>query len=339
MNIDIKGNTRRRELNRLGFPISYKENELRRIILPQDIESIEHPEMITIERGYGKVLGISDRDYLEKGVRVARREDVLKSDIICDCKVGDADYLPKLKNQTVFGWVHATQSRRITDTLMRNELSAFAWENMNSKGQHIFWKNNELAGEAAILHSFMHCKVRPHKMKVAVLGRGNAARGAIGILSRLGSDITVFTRKTISSLPSCIDNFDCIVNCVKWDITRKDHIIYRSDLQKMKKGSLIVDVSCDRHGAIETSIPTTIRKPTYKVDGIIHYVVDHTPALLHRKFSIYHSKLLIPYYNELIAGKTGRVLTESKIMEDGEILDEEIIIHQNRDNLRKKAIC
>ena len=45
----------------------------------------------------------------------------------------------------------------------------------------------------------------------------------------------------------------------------------------MKRGSMIVDISCDRNGGIETSIPTTIENPSYIVDGLRHYVVDHTP--------------------------------------------------------------
>lgn len=57
--------------------------------------------------------------------------------------------------------------------------------------------------------------------------------------------------------------------CVLWDTKRKDHIIYREDLSRMKKDAMIVDVSCDRNGGIETSIPTTIENPTYKVDGVI----------------------------------------------------------------------
>ena len=44
---------------------------------------------------------------------------------------------------------------------------------------------------------------------------------------------------------------------------------------------MIIDISCDRNGGIETSIPTTIENPTYMVEGIRHYVVDHTPSLFY----------------------------------------------------------
>lgn len=41
-------------------------------------------------------------------------------------------------------------------------------------------------------------------------------------------------------------------NDISWDVMRKDHIIYREDLKRMKHNSMIVDVSCDKNGGIET---------------------------------------------------------------------------------------
>ena len=71
-----------------------------------------------------------------------------------------------------------------------------------------------------------------------------------------------------------------MVNCVLWDVYRKDHIIYREDLARLRRPSLIIDVSCDRAGAVETSIPTTLLIRFIVSMGFLHYVVDHTPALI-----------------------------------------------------------
>ena len=121
-----------------------------------------------------------------------------------------------------------------------------------------------------------------------------------------------------------------IVNCVLWDTNRKDHIIYKSDLSKMKKGSIIVDVSCDKNGGIETSIPTTIDEPMYMVDGIVHYVVDHTPALVYKTVSSELSKASYKYIDQLITGKYDTCLEEAKIFENGNILDKRILEFQDR---------
>lgn len=314
----------------VGFPISHKENEYRRAIVPTHLKNVEHPELLYFEEGYGKVLGIEDSEYEACGSHIASHNEVLLKDIICDPKIGDADYLTKLDHQTIFGWVHATQNRDITDKLLTGRLTVFAWEKMFQKGRHVFWRNNELAGEAAVMHAFQCYARMPYETKVAVIGRGNTARGAIKVLNMLEADVRQYDRRTEELLRDELGQYDVIVNCVLWDVMRKDHIIYRDDLKRMKRNSMIIDVSCDRNGGIETSVPTTIEKPTYMVESVLHYVVDHTPALFHKTFTWNNSEVIWKYINELQYEVYGEVLKDALIIKDGEIVDSEINKYQGR---------
>lgn len=314
----------------IGFPISHKENENRRAMVPSDIQKLSHPELLYFEHGYGDVMGLTDLDYEKVGAHTASRSEILKKDIICDPKIGDAEYLCELNCQTVFGWIHAVQNRDIADSLIAGKLTAYAWEDMFDHGRHIFWRNNELAGEAAIMHAFQCYGRMPYETKVAVIGRGNTARGAIRVLNMLGADVMQYDRKTEALLREEIGLYDVIVNCVLWDTSRTDHIIYRDDLQKMKRNSMIVDVSCDKNGGIETSIPTTFDNPVYTVDGVTHYVVDHTPSLFYKTFTADNSKTIAPYIEMLSNGETDRVLSDAMIVKDGIIIDERINQFQKR---------
>lgn len=317
-------------MHTIGFPISHKEHENRRALLPIDILNISNPSMLYFETGYGQSIGLQDDDYKNVGANITSRENVLKQDIICDPKIGDAEYLGSLKNQTIFGWVHAVQNKDITDKIINNRLTAFAWEDMFEKGRHVFWRNNELAGEAAIMHAFQCFGTMPYETKVALIGKGNTARGAMKVLNMLGAEVVQYDRKTEALLRDELYEYDVIVNCILWDVSRKDHIIYKSDLSRMKRGAMIIDVSCDRNGGIETSIPTTIEHPTYIVDGIIHYVVDHTPSLFYKTFTKNNSEIITPYIEELIQNKIGTVLNDALIVERGKIVDERIKVFQNR---------
>lgn len=314
----------------VGFPISHKENEYRRAIVPAHLKNIEYPELLYFEKGYGEVLGIEDSEYEACGSHIASQDEVLSKDIICDPKIGDADYLEQLDHQTIFGWVHATQNQDITDKLIASGLTAFAWEKMFQKGRHVFWRNNELAGEAAVMHAFQCYARMPYETKVAVIGRGNTARGAIKVLNMLGADVRQYDRRTEELLRDELGQYDVVVNCVLWDVMRKDHIIYRDDLKQMKSNSMIIDVSCDRNGGIETSVPTTIEEPTYIVEGVLHYVVDHTPALFHKTFTWNNSEVIWPYITELQKESYGDTLADSLIVKNGRIIDKEIIKFQNR---------
>ena len=314
----------------IGFPISHKENENRRALLPTEVRLIKHPEMLFFETGYGNVLGIQDVEYIEAGANVVSRDEILKKDIICDPKIGDADYLNTLSNQVIFGWIHAVQNRSITDILIKNHLIAYAWEDMFEDGRHIFWRNNELAGEAAVMHAFQCYGKMPYQTNCAVIGTGNTARGAVKVLNMLGANVIQYNRHTENLLRKEIGNYDVIVNCVLWDVKRHDHIIYKDDLNKMKHDSMIIDVSCDRNGGIETSVPTTIENPTYFVNNVLHYVVDHTPSLFYKTFSYDNSKVIYHFLNELVEDNVGEILQKSCIIKDGIILEDRIKLYQNR---------
>ena len=315
----------------IGFVIGHKENERRRALLPEDICKIEHPEMIYVETGYGEICGYADSEYINAGCNVVPREKAFECDIICDPKIGDADYLENMKyGQTAFGWVHAVQNRDITDKIINAGLTVYAWEDMFSKGRHTFFRNNELAGEAAMMDAFSCYGKMPYNLKAAIIGNGNTARGSIKILTMLGADVTCYTRKTEALFREEMTQYDVIINCVLWDTKRKDHLIYRDDLKKLKKNALIIDISCDRNGGIETSIPTTIENPVYTVDGIMHYVVDHTPSIFHKDASQSISVAAAPYVNQLINENPDSTLIAAKAFECGKIIDERIIEFQSR---------
>lgn len=315
----------------MGFPISTKANEKRRALLPIDVKDVINKKALYFETGYGNVLGFDDQSYLDVGVNICSKEEALCMDIICDPKIGDASYLESLNNGNfIFGWVHAVQNKSVTDIFIKNKNTVFAWEDMYTEGRHVFWRNNEIAGEAAIMHAYQLFGLFPYNTKVAIIGRGNIARGAMKILTLLGADITVYDRKTESLIRKEINKYDVIVNALLWDTSREDHIIYKDDLLLMKQNSMIIDISCDKNGAIETCVPTTLLNPTYMVNGIVHYAVDHTPTIFYKTISSCLSGILPKYINELQSSNYTECLKKSLIIDNGVILDNKIIQFQNR---------
>lgn len=314
----------------IGFLISNKEHEKRRAIELEDIDKVKNKDFLVFQSGYGVELGYTDEELMNKGCKVANREDVMKCDIICEPKIGDMEDLEKLRNKTIFGWIHATQNYDITQKCIDNKITAYAWEKMFEKERHTFSINNQIAGRAAILHAMTEVGKEFSGLNAAVLGRGNTAKGAIDILQKLGNKIDIYPRHMENEFKERIQEYDIIVNCVLWDITRKDHIIYKKDLVKLKKGAIIIDVSCDRNGGIETSVPTTIEKPTYTVDGIIHYVVDHTPTLLYKDATKSISNEVVKFLDDMIEEIYNPILEQALIIKEGRIIDPEINKFQNR---------
>ena len=144
------------------------------------------------------------------------------------------------------------------------------------------------------------------------------------------TQVTVYDRRTEALFRQEIDQYDVLINGVLWDTSRKDHILYKEDLKRMKKGALIIDISCDRGGGIETCIPTSLTDPIYTVDGIVHYAVEHTPTLFYKTISHSLSGSLVNYLDDLIEDVENSVLASALIIKNGQIIDQRINAFQER---------
>lgn len=321
----------------MGLLISHKNGEKRRALLPEQVEQLMHPEMLYFETGYGISIGRSDSEYEEAGAHIVTREEAQKCDIITDVKLGDADYLESIgENKILFGWAHAVQGVDFTTSVLKHNHTVIAWEEINEDGRYIFYRNREVAGEAAIMHAFRYCGMMPYDTKVAILGNGQTAKGALRILHGLGADVDVYPRKFEKLFTKNMFKYDVLVNCVLWDTSRTDRIIYKDDLKKMKPGTLIIDVSCDPHLEIETSHPTTIDDPIYIVDGVIHYAVDNTPAMYPITVTKVLSEGIFKYIDILISKDYSEYpsnLKDATQIINGNIVDERIKEFRTRRNL------
>lgn len=316
----------------IGFVISTKENETRRALLPKDILKIKNRARLYFERGYGQILGVSDCEYEAVGAHICCREAAYDHPIVCNPKApepGDRNYYKE--GQTFFGWIHAVQGRSIVDFFLSKRMCGIAWEEMFEDDRYVFWRNREISGEAAVIHALPILDRLPDELNVAMIGRGNCARGAFKILSRLGAQVRFYDRVTVKHLRQDIGQYDVVINAVMWDVFRTDHLIYREDLKNMRPGSMIIDISCDEAMGVETSHPTKIEDPVYTVDGVIHYAVDHTPAIFAKSATEALSTALYPFIDRLVEECPDPVLERAVCIRNGVILDPRVIRFQNRE--------
>lgn len=310
----------------IGFVISQKNNEKRRALLPNDISQIKCVEKLYFEEGYGVELGYSDEEYKAQGVHVVPRNRVLECDAIVDVKLGDANFFNQISSgKILIGWAHAVQDIKFTDAALAGNHTVIAWEEMFEDGRYIFYRNREIAGEAAIIQAYQYCGKMPYETKVGILGSGQTAKGALRILHGLGAEVDVYGKHLESLFKKNMYDYDVLVNCVMWDTSRTDRIIYKEDLKKFKKGTMIVDVSCNPNLEIETSRPSTIDDPVYTVDGVIHYTVDNTPAMFSHTVTKVLSEGFARMVDMLSEGDWSEMVRAAIVIEKGHILDKEII--------------
>ena len=238
---------------------------------------------------------------------------------------------------------------------------------------HIFHINNELAGYCGVLHALQLRGLCGHYgpyLKAAVIGFGSVGRGAIHALHALGyHDVTLFTQRTgptvSAPIPSlkhwryqqveagqpetevvltretmpmarALGHFDIVVACALQDTDNPHMYVKTSEIDELREGTLIVDVSCDEAMGFEFARPTSFESPSFPVgDGrVTYYAVDHTPSYLWNSTSLHISKALLPYIPTVMGGPAAweRDSTIARAIEiqDGVIKNPKILSFQRR---------
>jgi alanine dehydrogenase len=239
------------------------------------------------------------------------------------------------------------QDVELTQIAIDKRLTLIAWEAMNhwtANGDfvvHVFHMNNEMAGYCSVLHALTLRGTTGHygrRLKAAVIGFGNTARGAITALQALGvQDIVVLTMREVTAVASPIPSvvighlsrlpggrtavatragavpaaeflagYDIVVNCVLQDTDRPLMFVTDAELAAFTPGSVLIDVSCDAGMGFECARPTSFDAPMLEVgDGVHYYGVDHSPAYLWDSATWGISEALIPYLPSVMAGPAG----------------------------------
>ncbi|GGE88136.1 N(5)-(carboxyethyl)ornithine synthase [Mycetocola zhadangensis] len=330
---------------------SRKKHERRLPIHPLHFERIEDDlrARMVVEEGYGARFGVSDATLRGLVAAVLPRAEVLsRSDIVVLPKPQAADLAELRDGQTLWGWPHCVQDPELTQLAIDNKLTLIAFEAMNhwtregSFALHVFHKNNEIAGYAAVLHALELVGSSGdygRRLNAVVIGFGATARGAVTALNALGvHDVTVLTSRERAAVSAPIHSativqfaqdddgaflsavltddgrkplapflaqHDIVVNCSLQD--PNDPMIYvtTDDLALFTPGSLLIDVSCDEAMGFEWAKMTTFDEPLVEVgDHISYYAVDHTPSHLWNSATWEISEALLPFLRTVMDGPT-----------------------------------
>lgn len=348
------------------FKTSFKENERRIPIYPEHLYWIDSTlrRQLVFESKYGQDYGFSDKYFIESGARIASREELFEScDVLVLPKPVELDLKQMKNHQILWGWAHCVQQKAITQIAINRKLTIIAWEAMHlwtSDGKrlmHIFYKNNEIAGYAAVLNVLQILGSDGHygpRRNVVVIGYGSVSRGAIYALQGRGfNNIHVYTRRpshlvadqnpdvyyhqliirddgslwgkhydgSIRPLIEILAEADIICNGVLQDTDNPLMFVEENDLKRLKFRSIIIDISCDKGMGFPFATPTTFEKPIFSVgNNITYYSVDHTPTYLWNAASREISMALLPYLPTIAEGSSSW-LKENTIAKSIEILD------------------
>ncbi len=312
---------------RYGILKDIKEGEYRVITTPNEVKSIVAAgHEVWAQKDCGKSAGFPNEKYIDAGAKIIdRAEEIWAS---CDMVAKVKEFTPieyplMREGQIILGCIHPAGHPEEVDAILKSKCIAFTAEDAHRYGS----PNCEAAGKQGALFGlesmltinggkgkYVGGFAGAPRMNVLILGAGVVGQGALEVLHALGANCTVMDinvgllRSLLSkynsqistmlcnkeAIASVLPTTDMVLNCVKWPKERKDFLIDKEMLKLMEEGSVLVDISNDDPGAIESSHETHHDDPRYVVNGVVHYCVSNIPGAVANSTSLAYASEMLP---------------------------------------------
>ena len=318
----------------IGVPKEIKPDEYRVGMTPANVrEAIHHGHGVIVEQGLGHDIGLNDDDYRRAGATVvATAADVFaRAEMIVKVKEPLAPELPMLRpSQVLFTYLHLAPVPELTRALMKSGCIAIAYETVTDTfgGLPLLAPMSEVAGRMAIQAGAHALEIEQGgrglllggvpgtpPAKVVVLGGGVVGANAVRVALGMGADVTVFDKSlrrlaeldlafgpALTTLFSTVDavheyclQADLVIGAALVPGAEAPKLLGQDEVRRMKRGSVLVDVSIDQGGCFATSHPTTHSNPTFVVHGVVHYCVANMPGAVARTSTYALNNATLPF--------------------------------------------
>ncbi|MEP6756936.1 MAG: alanine dehydrogenase [Chthonomonadales bacterium] len=340
----------------IGVPKEIKNNEYRVALVPAGAEVlVEEGHQVIVEQGAGLGTSIEDIEYIAAGASIVpTAADIFKhADLIIKVKEPmEAEYDLLRQGQIVFTYFHFAASEQLTMAMVKSKSVCIAYETiqMPDGTLPLLTPMSEVAGRMAIQEGAKFLE-RPMEGRgillagvpgvqpanVMILGGGIVGANAAKIAAGFGANVyildinmerlrylddimpanvtTIFSNRT--NIRQLLPSADLVIGGVLRRGAKAPVLVSREMLKMMKRGAVIVDVAVDQGGCFETTKPTTHSKPTYMVEGVVHYCVANMPGAVAGTSTYALTNETLPYLRRLANKGWKQASRDSKALKMG----------------------
>lgn len=301
----------------VGVPKEIKNNEFRVGMTPGGVaEFVSNGHSVLVEKNAGSGSSFPDEEYAAAGAELVDTADEVfaRADMIVKVKEPQAVEIARLREgQILYTYLHLAPDLPQTEGLIKSGAVCIAYETVElpNRSLPLLAPMSEVAGRMAAQVGAAYLQ-KPNggrgvlmggvpgvlPAKVVVLGGGVVGTNAAYVAKGMGADVTIMDvnldrlryldevwgnsiRTLYSSklnVAEAVKTADLVIGAVLLPGAKTPFLVTRDMLPSMKPGAVLVDVSVDQGGCIETTKPTTHADPTYFVDGVLHYGVANMPG-------------------------------------------------------------
>ena len=327
----------RRQMS-IGMPRDVRDNEKRISLTPEAVKILtDAGHEVFIERGAGQGSSYSDNKYSENGAVLSdSSQKVYECDLVIKTAPFDENEVELLRgNQLVISFMNVAMMGEVTlASMMRKRVTALASEKIkDSDGVlPVVESMSEISGITSVLlaSDFLSgtsggkgvmlggvTGVTP--TEVVIIGANtageNAARAALGLgaivrifdnsVHRLRRFQNLLGQRLYTStfhpqvLKKALKSADVLIGALGAEDLRPWFYVTEDMVQGMKRGSVIIDLSVDSGGCVETTECRALKDPLYEKHGVIHYSAWNLPSRVPRTASIALSNVFRPLIQEI----------------------------------------
>jgi alanine dehydrogenase len=302
---------------------------------------------VLVESGAGAGSAMDDAEYEAAGATITDVAGVwAEAELVLKVKEPlDGEYQRLSPGQILFTYLHLAAAPELTRGLCETGAVCIAYETVETPDGRLplLAPMSEVAGrlsaQVGAYYLMKPLRGRGRLMggvpgvlpaKVLVLGGGIVGYNAALIAQGMQADVTVFERsvdrmreldvslgRTVlmqmsgrHAIAEALPQADLVIGGVLVHGAKAPRLITRDMLGSMQPGSVLVDVAIDQGGCFETSKPTTHSKPTYTIDGIVHYCVANMPGAVPITSTWALTNVTLPYIEAIADKGLHRALAE-----------------------------
>ncbi len=317
----------------IGLPKETSFQEKRISLIPNAVNTlVENGHEVIIQREAGLAAHFTDKDYAEAGASlVETAEEIFKSDIILKVAPLSMNEINYLKGrQTLLSALHLNaRKKEYFKTLMGKKITAVAFEYIKDKSNAspVVKSTSEIAGTASIQIAAEYLSDEKNgngrmlggftgipPSEVVIIGAGTVAEYACKMATGMGAMVKIFDNSIYklqrlkasinpnlftstlqqSELANALKTADVLICAIHSKYQRSPVVVTEEMVSRMKEGAVIIDVSIDQGGCVETSRITSHKDPVFSFAGVTHYCVPNIASRFPQTASLALSNFFAP---------------------------------------------
>lgn len=322
----------------IGVPSEIKIHEYRVGLMPAAVKELTlGGHTVLVQSGAGNGVGCSDDDYLAAGAQIVVDAPAVFADsnLVVKVKEPQLSECAMLRpGQVLFTYLHLAADPAQAQGLMKSGAVAIAYETVTAPDGSLplLVPMSEVAGRMSVQVGAYYLQksqggrgvllggvagIPP--ARVVVIGGGVSGTNAVEMAHGLRADVTVIDRSlprlraldvqfhgvvqtlysTAETIEKAVVDADLVIGAVLVPGAAAPKLVSKAMIERMRPGSVVVDIAIDQGGCFATSRPTTHADPVYVLGGVTHYCVTNMPGAVARSSAQALTNATLPYVKAL----------------------------------------